>query len=72
MHVFAYTLMNWMNCLGGGVLFETIQLEKKRMPIVSLICKNKKATYEKFLLHIFEFGQMLHVERFPELVWKKF
>jgi hypothetical protein len=42
--------------LSGRLLFDTMQSERKCIPIVSIIAKDNKATYDRFLTHLFEFG----------------
>jgi hypothetical protein len=39
------------------LLLPTIQSSKNAFPITSIIAKDNKSTYNKFLRHIFEFGQ---------------
>jgi hypothetical protein len=45
--------------LSGRLLFDTIQSERNCIPIVSIIDKDNKATYDRFLTHRFEFGNQL-------------
>jgi DNA-directed RNA polymerase subunit RPC12/RpoP len=56
----------------GKLLLSTIQSIKNDFPITSLIAKDNKSTYNKFLRHIFEFGQELRDVRIPDLGWKPF
>jgi hypothetical protein len=56
----------------GKLLFVMIQSERNSFPINSLIAKYNKATYNKFLRHIFDFGQELRDVGIPELGWKPF
>jgi hypothetical protein len=56
----------------GKLLLPTIQSSKNAFPITSIFTKDKKSTYNKFLRHIFEFGQELRDVGIPELGWKPF
>jgi hypothetical protein len=56
----------------GNLLLPTIQSSKNAFPITSIIAKDNKATYNKFLRHNFEFGQELRDVGIPELGWKPF
>jgi hypothetical protein len=58
--------------LTGKLLLPTIQSSNNAFPITSIIAKDKKSTYNKFLRHIFEFGQELRDDGIPELGWKPF
>jgi hypothetical protein len=49
-----------------------MQSEKNSFLIMYLIAKDNTSTYNKFLCHIFEFGQDLRDVGVPELVWKTF
>jgi hypothetical protein len=54
----------------GKLLLPTIQSSKNAFPITSIILKDSTSTYNKFLRHIFEFGQELRDVGIPELRWK--
>jgi hypothetical protein len=56
----------------GKLLLLTIQRSKNTFPITSIIAKDNKFTYNKFLRHIFEFSQELRDVEIPELGWKPF
>jgi hypothetical protein len=51
---------------------ETIQSSKNSFPITSLIAKDNKSTYNKFLRHIIEYGQELRDVGVTELGRKPF
>jgi hypothetical protein len=56
----------------GKLLFEMMHPEKNSFPIVSLSANDNTHTYNKFLHHIFEFGQELWDVSVPKLGWKPF
>jgi hypothetical protein len=58
--------------LTGKLILPTIQSSNNYFPITSIIAKDNKSTYNKFLQHIFEFGQELRDDGIPELGWKPF
>jgi hypothetical protein len=58
--------------LTGKLLLPTIQSSNNDFPITPIIAKDNKYTYNKFLRHIFEFGQELRDDGIPELGWKPF
>jgi hypothetical protein len=58
--------------LSGRLLFDTMQSKRNCIPIVSIIAKDNKAAYDRFLTHIFEFGNELRTVGIPELGYKKF
>jgi hypothetical protein len=58
--------------LTGKLLLPTIQSSNNGFPITSIIAKDNKSTYNKFLRHIFECGQELRDDGIPELGWKPF
>jgi hypothetical protein len=58
--------------LTGKLLLLTTQSRNNAFPITSIIVKDNKSTYNKFLRHIFEFGQELRDDGIPELGWKPF
>jgi hypothetical protein len=58
--------------LYGRLLVDTMQSKRNCIPIVSIIAKDNKATYDRFLTHIFEFGDQLRTVGIPELGYKKF
>jgi hypothetical protein len=49
-----------------------MQSKRNCIPIVSIIDKDNTATYDRFLTHIFEFGNELRTVGIPELGYKKF
>jgi hypothetical protein len=53
--------------LTGKLLFEVMQSERNGHPYPSLVAKNNKATYDKFLAHVFDFCQELRDHGIPEL-----
>jgi hypothetical protein len=56
----------------GRILFEMIQAEQNAFPFTYMIVKDNKSTYDKFLRHIFEFGQDMRDVGVPELGCKPF
>jgi hypothetical protein len=58
--------------LTGKLLLHTIQSRNNAFPITSIIAKDNKPSYNKFLRHIFEFGQELHDDGILELGCKPF
>jgi hypothetical protein len=56
----------------GKLLLLNIQSSENNFPITSIIANDNKSTYNKFLQHIFEFGQELRYVGIPELGWKPF
>jgi hypothetical protein len=56
----------------GKLLFVMIQFKRNSSPITSLIVKDNKATYNKFMHHMFDFGQELRAVYISELGWKPF
>jgi hypothetical protein len=58
--------------LNGELLFEVMQSERSFDPYISLVAKDNKATYDKFLTHVFDFCQELRDHGIPELGWKQF
>jgi hypothetical protein len=58
--------------LTGKLLLHTIQSSNNGFHITSIIAKDNKSTYNKFLQNIFEFGQELRDDGIPELGWKPF
>jgi hypothetical protein len=49
-----------------------MQSECNYHPCVSLVVKDNKSTYDKFLTHVFDFCQELLDHGIPELGWKQF
>jgi hypothetical protein len=54
------------------LLLPTIQSSNNDFHTTSSIAKDNKTTYNKFLRHIFEFGQELRDDGILELGWKPF
>jgi hypothetical protein len=49
-----------------------MQSERNLHPCVSLVAKDKKSPYDKFLKHVLNFLQELRDQGIPELDWKQF
>jgi hypothetical protein len=49
-----------------------MQSERNCIPIISIITKDNKATYDRLLTRIFEFGQELRTVGIPELGYRTF
>jgi hypothetical protein len=58
--------------LSGRLLFDTMQSERNCIPSVSIIFKDNKAKYDRFLTHIFEFGNELRTVGIHELGYNSF
>jgi hypothetical protein len=58
--------------LSGHLLLNTMQSERNYIPIISIITKDNKATNDRFLTHIFEFGQELRTVGISKLGYKSF
>jgi hypothetical protein len=56
----------------GKLMFGNMQSERNVLPIMSLIAKENKSAYNKFLPHIFQFRQELWDVGVTELGWKPF